>query len=260
LDLGLHGKKALVTGGSRGIGFAIGRALALEGCDVELVGRSADHLLAARERLAAEGLHVSVRCCDLADPATRAALLDALDSELDILVNNAGAIPRGTLSSISEAEWRAAWELKVFGYIAFARAAYAHMTQRGQGVILNIVGTAGERPTAAYLAGSMANAALMAFTSALGGESVNHGVRVLGINPGVVATQRMQELLSRDAQAQLGDAGRWRELTRNRPFGRPAEPQEIADVAAFLVSTRASYVSGTIVTVDGGSTTRHPPL
>ncbi len=100
----------------------------------------------------------------------------------------------------------------------------------------------------------------MAFTRALGGESVDFGVRVLGVNPGLVETDRMRDLLLRDAQVQFGDPGRWRELTRTRPFGRAARPDEIGDVVAFMASPRASYVSGTIVTVDGGSTTRHPPL
>src|SRR5690606_449637 len=124
-----------------------------------------------------------------------------LGSELgtpDILVNCAGAIPRGRLNELDEARWRDAWELKLFGYINLSRSVYGRMAGRGSGVILNIIGVGGERPTAEYIAGSTANAALMAFTRALGGESVDHGVRVLGINPGLVATDRMVTLLSQD--------------------------------------------------------------
>jgi 3-oxoacyl-[acyl-carrier protein] reductase len=260
MDLNLDGRKALITGGSRGIGYAIAKGLVEEGCAVQLVGRNLETLELARASLVSIGGKVDIHVCDITDPAAFEALSSVIDGDLDILVNNAGAIPRGNLPSLPDPAWRSGWELKVFGYINLARTVYARMAERRHGVILNIIGVGGERPTAAYLAGSTANAALMAFTCALGGESVDHGVRVLGINPGLVETDRLRDLLTRDAQAQLGDASRWRELVSTRPFGRAARPEEIAAVAVFMASDRASYVSGTVVTVDGGSTTRHLPL
>jgi NAD(P)-dependent dehydrogenase (short-subunit alcohol dehydrogenase family) len=259
MDLNLRGKTALITGGSRGIGFAIARALSDEGCAVRLVGRSRATLEKAKAGLETDGRPASVHLCDLSAPGAHTRLAQAAE-DVDILVNNAGAIPRGTVTEVDDPDWRAAWDLKVFGYINLTRMVYARMKERRRGVIVNVIGVGGERPTASYIAGGSANAALMAFTCALGGESVDHGVRVVGINPGLVATDRMVTLLQKDAEVQLGEAGRWRELLKTRPFGRAAEPEEIASVVAFMASDKASYVSGTIVTIDGGSTTRQLPL
>jgi NAD(P)-dependent dehydrogenase (short-subunit alcohol dehydrogenase family) len=259
MDLNLHGRKALITGGSRGIGLAIARALVQEGCAIRLASRDAESLDRASQTLVAIGGEVSTHVFDLTRTDDQSRLGEVAD-DVDILVNNAGAIPRGDLIAIDDSRWRDAWDLKVFGYINLTRAIYRRMKGRRSGVIINVIGVGGERPTSAYIAGSAGNAALMAFTCALGGESVDHGVRVLGVNPGLVETDRMRDLLLRDAEVQLGDASRWRELTASRPFGRAARPEEIADVVAFMASSRASYMSGTIVTVDGGSTTRQPPL
>jgi len=130
------------------------------------------------------------------------------------------------------------------------------MCERKHGVIVNIIGGAGERPTAGYIAGSMANAGLMAFSRALGPESPNHGVRVIGLNPTATATDRGVMRWRNQAQKDLGDAERWRELTKGFPFGRPASVEEVADVVAFLCSDRASYMSGTIIAVAGGAAAR----
>jgi NAD(P)-dependent dehydrogenase (short-subunit alcohol dehydrogenase family) len=259
LDLGLKGKSALITGGSRGIGFATAQALAREGCSVRLVSSNKENLVRAQDMLQRGGTKVSIYQANLAEPQSIKALEDAY-ADINILINNAGAIPRGSLTEIEEEQWRAAWELKLFGYINLTRVAYAKMKERRRGVIVNVIGVGGQRPSAAYIAGGTANAALMAFTCALGGESVDHGIRVVGVNPGMVATERMVTLMEKDAQVQFGDATRWKELLKTRPFGRAAEPEEIASVVTFLSSDKASYVSGTIITVDGGSTTRAPPL
>jgi NAD(P)-dependent dehydrogenase (short-subunit alcohol dehydrogenase family) len=260
MDLQLGGRTALITGGSRGIGLAVARALIEEGCTVHLAARAKPALEAARESLMAPGgpvvyLHV----VDLAAEGTATQLAEEC-GDVDILVNNAGAIPRGGLIELGEAEWRSAWDLKPFAYIDLTRALYRKMQLRRRGVIINIICVGGQRPTAKYLAGGTANAALMAFTEALGGESVDHGIRVVGINPGLVATERMVSLMQADANQQLGDCTRWRDLLLRRPFGRPAEPAEIANVVAFVASDKASYISGTVITIDGGSTTRQAPL
>jgi hypothetical protein len=176
--------------------------------------------------------------------------------EIDILVNNAGAIPGGNIEEIDEARWRQAWDLKIFGYINLCRAYLGLMKQRRRGVIVNIIGSAGERLDAAYIAGSMGNASLMAFTRALGGAAPDFGVRVVGINPGPVATDRLVMLLKKRAQDRLGDAARWQELTKPMAFGRPGKPEEIAAMAAFLASDLSAYTTGTIVTIDGGAANR----
>ncbi len=242
MDLGLKGRRALVTGGSKGIGAACAAALAAEGCTV---------LIAARN----PGPGASAKAIDLSRRGA-AEELAAWAGDLDILVNNAGAIPGGDLARVDEETWRRAWDLKVFGYINLTRAVYAAMRRKGRGAIVNILGNAGEKLNAAYIAGSSANAGLMAFTRTLGGVSHADGIRVVGINPGPVATDRLLGLYRQMAQAKLGDAARYEELFKDLSFGRPASPEEIASAVAFLASDRSSYTSGCILTIDGGLASR----
>jgi len=258
MDLKLSGRSALITGGSRGIGFGVAQSLAAEGCNLHLSSRNAADLDAARSKiLASHKVNVTNHALDLA-VSENAKKLGQACRDVDILVNNAGAIPQGALTGLEETTWRESWNLKVFGYINLAREIYAAMCERKRGVIINIIGGAGERPTAGYIAGSMANAGLMAFSRALGAESPNHGVRVVGLNPSATATDRGVMRWRNLAQKDLGDPERWRELTKSFPFGRPATVEEVADVVTFLCSDRASYVSGTIVSVDGGASARVP--
>jgi len=146
--------------------------------------------------------------------------------------------------------------VKVFGYINLTRLVYAGMKQRKRGVIVNIIGSAGEKLDAAYIAGSTGNAGLMAFTRALGGASHADGVRVVGINPGPTATDRLVTLYKQRAETLLGDATRYEELFTNMSFGRPGKPEEIAAAVVFLASERSAYTSGCILTIDGGLAAR----
>ena len=257
MNLQLTGKTALVTGASRGIGLAIAHGLAREGCHLHLASRTDKDLAAARTAILAHS-NVSISChaLDIAIGGAAAALAERC-GDVDILVNNAGSIPAGHLKEMDEQRWRAGWELKVFGYINLTRAIYGRMCGRRRGAIVNVIGVSGERPRQDYIAGVTGNAALMAFTRTLGGESVDHGVRVVGVNPGQVETDRLRERLQRKAQAELGDGGRWREMVVTPPFGRLAQPEEVADAVIYLASARASYISGTIVTVDGGRAVRN---
>lgn len=253
MDLQLAGKTALITGGSKGIGHAVAQVLAEEGVNLILVARDPAILDETAAGIRASR-QVSVRtiAADLSsDAAVRAVAQEA--GEIDILVNNAGAIPPGDLLRVDDDTWRRAWDLKVFGFISLCRAIYPQMKARKAGVILNIIGAAGEKLNPGYIAGSAGNAALIAFTRALGKASTADGIRALGINPGATATARL-EMLSRDRAAkELGDAERWGELFAGMPFGRAGTPEEIAWAAAFLVSPRSSYTSGTMLTIDGGS-------
>ena len=242
MDLQLQGRRALVTGGSKGIGKACAEVLGEEGCEV---------LVAARNP--APGPHALA--IDLSQRGA-AEELAAWAGDLDILVNNAGAIPGGDLLRVDEETWRRAWDLKVFGYINLTRLIYARMKAKRRGVIVNIIGTAGEKMNAAYITGSAGNAGLMAFTRALGGASHTDGIRVVGINPGPVATDRLLSLYRQMAATQLGDAERYEELFKGMSFGRPAHAREVALTAAFLASECSSYTSGCIVTIDGGAANR----
>ena len=190
---------------------------------------------------------------DLRNPQDLAGLANAA-ADIDILVNNAGDIPGGSIDKIDEAAWRHAWELKVFGYINLTRTIYTQMKARGHGVIVNDIGAAGEKFDANYICGSAGNAALMAFTRALGGKSLADNIRVVGINPGPVGTDRHMATIKARAKNQLGDESRYRELHKGFPLGRPAHAREIGDLMAFLASDRSGYTSGVIVTVDGGYT------
>jgi NAD(P)-dependent dehydrogenase (short-subunit alcohol dehydrogenase family) len=170
---------------------------------------------------------------------------------VDLLVNNAGAIPPGTLLAVDDATLRSAWDLKVFGFIALTRALYPTLRAR-RGVVINVIGAAGETFDPGYIAGVAGNAALMAFSRALGRGAAKDGMRVVAINPGPVATERMERLLRHRAETELGDAGRWRDLCATMPYGRPADPTEIAAAIAFLASSRSAYTNGTVLTINGG--------
>jgi NAD(P)-dependent dehydrogenase (short-subunit alcohol dehydrogenase family) len=177
-------------------------------------------------------------------------------ADVDILVNNAGAIPQGTITGMDDRKIRDSWELKLFGYINVTREIYRRMCEKRRGVIVNVIGNAGERPSAGYIAGAMANAGLMAMTRALGAESPDHGVRVVGVNPVGTETERAVVRLRERAQKAFNDPERWRELVKEAPFGRLTTAEEIADMVVFLASDRASYMSGQVVIVDGGSSYR----
>src|SRR5258706_12133186 len=249
MELNLKGKRVLVTGGSKGIGRACADAFALEGAQVKIAWRNPP-------------AGSNAKAVDLSQKGAAEALADWA-GEIDILVNNAGAIPGGDLQRVDEETWRRAWDLKVFGYINLTRAVYAKMKAKaqapsssGKGVIVNILGNAGERLNAAYIAGSTANAGLMAFTRTLGGVSHADGIRVLGINPGPVATDRLVSLYRQMAQTKLGDPERYQELFKEMSFGRPATSQEIASAVAFFASDVSAYTSGCILAIDGGLAAR----
>ena len=260
MDLRLRGKTVLVTGGSKGIGFACADGFAAEGCRLHIAARNAADLEAARQRLM-EQHRVEVVChpCDLSRTDAVIALGRAC-GDVDILVNNAGSIPRARIDEVDSQGWRRAWDLKVFGYIDLTREIYAVMKARGSGAIVNIIGVSGERHRAEFIAGTSGNASLMAFTRALGAESVDYGVRIVGVNPGRVETERQLQHLEEAAQKTLGDRSRWKEI-RDRmvgglPFKRSARPDEVGDLVVFLASERASYMSATVVTMDAGQSLR----
>ncbi len=256
MDLKLAGKTALITGGSKGIGRAAAEILAGEGCNVVIVARNSDTLAAAKSALAQKAnVRVDTVAADLSDSANVDRL--ARDyPDIDILVNNAGAIPGGALLSVDEATWRKAWDLKVFGYVNMCRAFYRLMQQRKRGVIVNVVGSAAQTHDPEYICGVAGNASLVAFTQSLGSVSAKDGIRVVAINPGPVATDRLVTLMKKKARDRTGSEDNWKDLVKPLPFGRAATPEEIGAAIAFLASEQSGYTSGCIVTIDAGASAR----
>jgi len=250
MDLELDGKTALVTGGSRGIGFAIADRLIAEGCTVLLVARDAARLAAAAEKLnARHGLLPRVHAADLSSTAGVESVYALLDG-VDVLVNSAGDVPRGGLLDLSAERLRAAFDVKLFATMALCREALSRMKARGGGVIVNIIGTSGEFPSPRAIPTTTVNGALIAFTRAVGAASVDDNVRVIGINPGIVDTDRHAVV-----PGAVDDDARRAALAK-LPWGRMARPEEVADLVAFVASARASYLSGAVYTIDAGQRLR----
>lgn len=251
MDLDLKSRIVLVTGASKGIGLACAESFAREGAKIIITGRDQARLAAAAGKLKSGAADIATFAGDLASPVDRERLFAAHPS-IDILVNNAGAVPGGNLFDVTLERWVEAWQLKVFGYIHLTQLYLAAMKQAGGGVIVNIIGMAGQEPRWDYVCGSAANAALIALTRAAGAKSPDWNVRVFGINPSGTRTSRIESVLRKKAQDRHGDEERWRDGISDLPFGRLAEATEIADLAVMLASPRASYLSGTVVDVDGG--------
>ncbi len=255
MDLGLRGKWALISGASQGIGAGVAKTFAEEGVNLHLTARSAGKLQTLKDELSSFGIETQIHPLDITAPGSSEQLAESCGA-IDILVNNAGVIPSGSLFEVTEPLWRQGWELKVFGYINLCRLIYPKMKERGGGVIINNIGNGGEIFDPNYIAGTTGNASLMAFTRALGGHSLDDNIRVVGVNPGPVDTDRIYNMLKKRAKTLYGDETRYKELEARYPLMRPAHVREVTDLIAFLASPRSGYTTGTIFTVDGGISSR----
>ena len=254
MEYQLSEKVAIVTGASRGIGRAIAETLAAEGMRLVLAARSA-HLL---DDLAAS---LPTDCLaypdDLRQPDAPAAMIAAAIErfgQLDLLVNNAGATVRGDFLTLPDTDWADGFALKFFGAMRCCRAAWPHL-RAAQGSIVNIVGIGGRTGSAEFTIGGSVNAALLNLTKALADRGVTDGVRVNAINPGSIATQRLQtRIRAFAAEHQVDETTAAERMAQAARVARFGEPDEIARAVAFLASPQTSYCQGVILDIDGGQT------
>jgi NAD(P)-dependent dehydrogenase (short-subunit alcohol dehydrogenase family) len=257
VKISLDGRIAVVTGASRGIGLACARVFAAAGARVVMVARDAGRLAEACDELAAEGLTVIPMAADLSDAAQAEAMVARVETEvgpIGLLVNSAGAARRYAPDTLGAAAFHQGMDAKYFSTIHVLDPVIRAMAARGQGAVVNVIGMGGRVASPMHIPGGSANAALMLATVGYAKAYAARGVRVNGINPGLTRTGRVEEGLAVTMRA----SGRSREevladeLSRI-PMGRMGEPDEVAQVALFLASDAASYVSGAIVPMDGCS-------
>lgn len=258
MQLGLRDRVAMISGGTKGIGLAIARALAAEGMRLSICARNEQELAATAVALTEEfGVDCLSHAGDLSDERAIDAWVRATVEtcgSIDLLVNNAGSAPPGSFLKQTSDVWRDAFEIKPFGYIRAARAACPHLMSR-KGCIVNVIGLAGHQPLPNFMIGGAGDAVLMNFTKGLADEMAGQGVRVNAVSPGFTRTERW-DVIVRGSGAMMGVAPEAAECTllATMPLGRPAEPAEIANVVVFLASSASSYITGVTIPVDGGAT------
>lgn len=254
MELELHGQVGIVTGASKGIGKAIAQTLAARGMNLALVARSGAQLEELATSLPTESLVLTE---DLRVPDAPARVVAATlerFGHLDALVNNAGATKRGDFLELTDADWADGFALKFFGAMRLCRASWTAL-QASNGAIVNIAGVGARTASAEFTIGGSVNSALLNFTKALADRGVRDGVRVNAINPGSIATERLQVRVRSVAQERgLDENAAALEMARSLGIARFGQPDEIAQVVAFLVSKRSSYMQGAIMDVDGGQT------
>ena len=246
MDLGLSGRRCLVTGSTGGIGLETAKLLVEEGAHVVTTGRSQAPGIG-------EALHVNA---DLVQPGEPGRVVAAA-GELDVLVNNVGVAVQRDFLDVGDADWTAAWELNVMSYVRAIRAVLPGMRGRGGGVIVNVSSTAGKRPSTSMPDYSVTKAAVLSLSRLVADLYAKDGIRCNAVTPGPTATDAwLGEGGLADQQAARSGKGREEVLAAvgaGRPLGRLAEPEEIAAVIAFLCSDRAAYVTGAAWSADGGT-------
>lgn len=256
MDLGLHSKKALITGASRGLGYAIAQVLAREGASVVINSRSEDKLKASAAALADEtGMDIFPIAGDLLYPDFPARLVsDAVGKlgGLDILVTNAGGPPAGSFESFDEKTWARAIDLSFMSHVRLIRAALPHLRKSEAASVLTITSYSVKQPIPNLVLSNSIRLATVGLTKTLALE-IGDGIRFNSILPGWTETERVRELMS--ARAESAGTSVEEEIAKQStqsPLGRMASPEEFANAAVFLVSPAASYITGVMLPVEGG--------
>jgi 3-oxoacyl-[acyl-carrier protein] reductase len=260
MNLGLQGKVALISGGSKGIGFQTALTLAKEGAKVAIVARGEDRLKKAAERIAeaasdnsiAEVMYIQADVTKPEDCEGAVARVVERFGGLDIVVNNAGTSAAGPFESVSDDAWAQDLDLKLFAAIRISRAAVPHMRKAGGGAIVNITTSSAKTPPASSLPTTVSRAAGLALTKAMSKDLASDGIRVNTVCIGLIRSDQIEKRWQREAPEVAWE--QYASDPKHRiPLGRIGDTQEAANVIAFLVSQAASYVTGTSVNVDGGT-------
>ena len=259
MDFGLNGKVAIITGGSEGIGKAAASSMAQEGAKVVICARTKETLDSAAEEIRRDsGGTVLAVPADVIDPAQISNVVDRAIAEfgrLDIVVNNAGTSAGGNFETVDDAAWQHDMDLKFFAAIRFSRLAIPHMKAVGGGRIINVTNLGGKQPGPNSVPTSVSRAAGIALTKALSKDLATHNILVNTVCIGLIKSgqheRRIAQMQNQDLSASLDNF--YSERGQNVPLGRVGEAQEAGDVICFLASERASYLTGTSINIDGGT-------
>jgi 3-oxoacyl-[acyl-carrier protein] reductase len=257
MDLGLQGKIALVTGASRGLGYAAARSLAGEGARVALNSRSPESIAAAAAALAEEtGTEVVPVPGDVADPEAPAYIIEntvAALGGLDILITNSGGPPAGRFEGFSDADWQKAIDMTLLSHVRLIRAALPYLRASSAASVLTITSYSVKQPIPNLVLSNSIRAATVGLTKTLALELGAEGIRFNSILPGWTETERVFELMAHRAKINQSDVdAEIEKQAKDSPLGRMGRPEEFANAAAFLVSPAAAYITGVMLTVDGG--------
>lgn len=257
MDLKLKGKRALVTGASRGLGYAAARGLALEGAKVAINSRDAEKINNAAKALSKEcGTDVFAFAGDVTDlKSIKILVSEAVNTMggLDLLVTNSGGPPAGSFESFDEETWSKSIDLSFLSHVRLIREALPHLRNSDSASVLTITSYSVKQPIPNLVLSNSIRSATIGLTKTLALELGSEGIRFNSILPGWTETERVYELMEHRAGINKTTVEEEiRNQSKNSPLGRMGTPQEFANAAVFLLSPAASYITGVMLTVDGG--------
>lgn len=242
----------MVTASSKGIGYACARALALEGARICLSSRSEEHLREAKQRLAAEAETDALTIpCDMSDPQQVIAFCRKVSSEIgppDILVNNTGGPKPGGFFDLDQEDWDVGYRLMMLSTVVLYRELIPGMRRKGWGRIVNITSTSSRQPIAGLTLSNSFRPGILGLAKTVADDVAADGVLIMTVMPGMTMTERMTELSKAGGEDKLVER-----LQSQVPLRRAADPAELGNAVAFLCSEKASFITGSVLAVDGGS-------